>query len=89
MSRCYEHRSTVLTSNKSFEEWGDVFGDEFMAAALIDGLVRHCHIVSIRSNSFPMRQQRDLWRSLHPDQAGEREPRGTAGRLRKEKPQNA
>ena len=36
MSSRYEHGSTVLTSNESFEEWGDVFGDEVMAAALID-----------------------------------------------------
>ena len=34
-----EHASPFLTSNKSFEEWGDVFGDEVMAAALIDRLV--------------------------------------------------
>jgi DNA replication protein DnaC len=39
MSRRYEHGSTVLTPNKSFEEWGEVFGDEVMAAALIDRLV--------------------------------------------------
>jgi DNA replication protein DnaC len=48
MSRRYEHASTVLTSNKGFEEWGDVFGDDVMAGALIDRLVHHCHIVNIR-----------------------------------------
>jgi len=36
IARRYERASTVLTSNKSFEEWGEVFGDEVMAAALID-----------------------------------------------------
>jgi DNA replication protein DnaC len=65
MSRRYEHGSTVLTSNKSFEEWGEIFGDEVMAAALIDRLVHHCHIVNIRGNSFRMRQHRELWQSLH------------------------
>jgi DNA replication protein DnaC len=64
MSRRYEHGSTVLTSNKSFEEWGEIFGDEVMAAALIDRLVHHCHIVNIRGNSFRMRQHRELWQSL-------------------------
>src|SRR2546430_14648779 len=34
MSRRYEHASTVLTSNKGFEEWGEVLGDDVMAAAL-------------------------------------------------------
>lgn len=65
MARRYEHASTVLTSNKGFEEWGDVFGDDIMAAALIDRLVHHCHIVTIRGNSYRLRQHTDLWQSLH------------------------
>jgi DNA replication protein DnaC len=68
MTRRYEHGSTVLTSNKSFEEWGDIFGDEVMAAALIDRLVHHCHIVNVRGNSFRMRQHRELWQSLNQGQ---------------------
>jgi hypothetical protein len=36
MARRYETASTVLTSNKSFEEWGEIFGDDVMAGALID-----------------------------------------------------
>ena len=65
MSRRYETASTVLTSNKSFEEWGEIFGDEVMAAALIDRLLHHCHIVNIRGNSFRMRQHTELWKQLH------------------------
>ena len=64
MSRRYEHASTVLTSNKGFEEWGEIFGDDVMAAALIDRLVHHCHIVNIRGNSFRMRHHTDLHRAL-------------------------
>lgn len=64
MSRRYEHASTILTSNKSFEEWGEIFGDEVMAAALIDRLVHHCHIVNIRGNSYRLREHRDLGRRL-------------------------
>ena len=48
----HERASTVLTSNKGFEEWGSVLGDEIMAAALIDRLLHHCHIVNIRGNSY-------------------------------------
>jgi DNA replication protein DnaC len=51
MSRRYEHASTILTSNKSFEEWGTVFSDDVMAGALIDRLVHHCHIVNIRATA--------------------------------------
>jgi DNA replication protein DnaC len=66
MSRRYERASTVLTSNKGFEDWGDVFGDDVMASALIDRLVHHCHIVNIRGNSYRMRQHADLQQLLSP-----------------------
>ena len=64
MSRRYERASTVLTSNKSFEEWGEVFGDEVMASALIDRLVHHCHIVNIRGNSYRMKHHAALAAAL-------------------------
>jgi DNA replication protein DnaC len=60
MARRYERASTILTSNKSFEEWGEIFGDEVMAAALIDRLLHHCHIVNIRGNSYRLRHHADL-----------------------------
>ena len=58
----HERASTVLTSNKGFEEWGSVLGDEVMAAALIDRLLHHCPIVNIRGNSYRMRAHQDLLR---------------------------
>jgi len=61
----YERASTVLTSNKGFEEWGAILGDEVMAAALLDRLLHHCHIVNIRGNSYRMRERADLARMLH------------------------
>ena len=64
INRRYERASTVLTSNKGFEDWGGVLGDEVMAAALIDRLVHHCHIVNIRGNSFRMRKHADLSKAL-------------------------
>jgi len=62
----YEHASTVLTSNKGFEEWGSILGDEVMAAALIDRLMHHCHVVNIRGNSYRMREHADLGLALRP-----------------------
>lgn len=47
MSRRYEHASTVLSSNKGFDEWGRVLGDDVMATALIDRVLHQCHIQSI------------------------------------------
>jgi len=67
MSRRYERSSTVLTSNKSFDEWGDILGDEVMAAALIDRVLHHCHIVNIRGNSYRMRHHTEVWKAMHPD----------------------
>ena len=72
MARRYETASSVLTSNKSFEEWGEIFGDDVMASALIDRLLHHCHVVNIRGNSYRMRHHADLWTSLNsPPQADE------------------
>lgn len=67
IGRRYERASTVLTSNKSFEEWGEVLGDEVMAAALIDRVLHHCHLVNIRGNSYRMREHSELWQSLASD----------------------
>jgi DNA replication protein DnaC len=60
----YEHASTVLTSNKGFEEWGEILGDDVMAGALIDRLMHHCHVVNIRGNSYRMREHTDLWHAI-------------------------
>ena len=65
VNRRYEVASTVLTSNKSFDEWGQILGDDVMAAALIDRLLHHCHIVNIRGNSYRMRQHAELLTALH------------------------
>jgi len=67
MNRRYERGSTVLTSNKGFEQWGEVLGDDVMAAALIDRVLHHCHLVNIRGNSYRMRQHTDLYRALQSD----------------------
>lgn len=66
----YEHASTVLTSNKGFEEWGAILGDEVMAGALIDRLMHHCHVVNIRGNSYRMREHADLHLALRPGADG-------------------
>jgi DNA replication protein DnaC len=85
INRRYEHASTVLTSNKGFEDWGGVLGDEVMAAALIDRLLHHCHIVNICGNSYRMRKHADLSRALltHTDEE-EKPPRKKRRRTRKE-----
>ncbi len=63
----HEHASTVLTSNKGFEAWGALLGDEIMAAALIDRLLYHCRVVNIRGNSYWMRAHQDPLRPARSD----------------------
>lgn len=75
MTRRYETASTVLTSNKGFEDWGEIFGDEVMAAALIDRLLHHCHVVSIRGNSYRMRHHTELYAALTPTERNDSQPR--------------
>ena len=62
----YGRASTVLTSNKGFEHWGEILHDEVMAAALLDRLLHRCHIVNIRGNSYRMRRHMELSKSIHP-----------------------
>ena len=66
VNRRYGRGSTVLTSNKGFEEWGRILGDEVMAAALLDRLLHRCHIVNIRGNSYRMRHHAELSKTIHP-----------------------
>lgn len=65
----YEHASVIVTSNKPFGRWGEVFGDDTVAAAMIDRLVHHAEVISLKGDSYRMRG-RDLGR-IPPANAGE------------------
>ena len=54
----HERASTLLTTNKGFEEWGSVLGDDVMATAMLDRLLHHCHVVNIQGASYRMREYR-------------------------------
>ncbi|MFI9588644.1 IS21-like element helper ATPase IstB [Streptomyces sp. NPDC052236] len=57
ISKCYEKGSVILTSNKTFSEWGQVFGDEVLATAILDRLLHHCEVVSINGNSYRLKNR--------------------------------
>ncbi|MFF1453841.1 ATP-binding protein [Streptomyces sp. NPDC058274] len=53
--RLDERASVIVTSNKPFGRWGEVFGDETVAAAMIDRLVHHAEVHSLKGDSYRMR----------------------------------
>jgi DNA replication protein DnaC len=58
VSRRYERGSMLLTSNRSVGEWGGVFGDPVVATAILDRLLHHSHIITIRGDSCPLREKK-------------------------------
>jgi DNA replication protein DnaC len=61
VSNRYERASLIVTSNKPFGRWGEVFGDDTVAAAMIDRLVHHAEVVSMKGDSYRLKD-RDLGR---------------------------
>jgi DNA replication protein DnaC len=56
----YEKGAMILTSNRGFAEWGEVFGDPVVATALLDRLLHHAVVVQIEGSSYRLRQHTDL-----------------------------
>jgi len=56
----YERGAMILTSNRGFAEWGEVFGDPVVATALLDRLLHHAVVVQIEGSSYRLRQHTDL-----------------------------
>src|SRR5215467_227507 len=61
VSARYERASLIVTSNKPFGRWGEVFGDDVVAAAMIDRLVHHAEVIALKGDSYRLKN-RDLGR---------------------------
>ena len=59
ISQRYEKGSLIITSNKTFDEWGNIFWDSILASAILDRIVHHCHLVLIKGESYRMREQKE------------------------------
>jgi DNA replication protein DnaC len=62
ISTRYERASLIVTSNKAFGRWGEVFGDDIVAAAMIDRLVHHADVIALNGDSYRLKD-RDLGRT--------------------------
>ncbi len=74
ISRRYEHGSIVLTTNRGIADWGAIFEDTTVAAAVLDRLLHHATVLSITGDSYRMRRHRDALAALRPALTGRAEP---------------
>jgi DNA replication protein DnaC len=58
VSRRYEKGAMLITSNRNISEWGTVFGDAVVATAILDRLLHHSHVITIRGDSYRLRAKR-------------------------------
>ncbi|WP_061770437.1 ATP-binding protein [Serratia symbiotica] len=58
LNRRYEKASIILTSNKGFADWGEMFGDNVLATAILDRLLHHSTTLNIKGESYRLREKR-------------------------------
>ena len=57
INKRYENSSTIITTNKPFSEWGEVFGDSVLASAILDRLLHHSHVLNIVGSSYRLKDK--------------------------------
>ena len=60
VNACYEKTAMILTSNRGFAEWGEIFGDAVVATALLDRLLHHAVVIQIEGSSYRLREHAQL-----------------------------
>jgi DNA replication protein DnaC len=59
ISRRYEQKSTVVTTNRAFKEWGEVFPNAACVVSLVDRLVHRCEVVAIDGESYRRKEAQE------------------------------
>lgn len=71
ISRRYEHGSIVLTTNRGIADWGAIFDDTTVAAAVLDRLLHHATVLAVTGDSYRMRRHQDALNALRPALTGQ------------------
>jgi DNA replication protein DnaC len=58
VSRRYQKASLIITSNKSYGDWGEIFADQVLASAILDRVLHHSTTINIRGHSYRLREKR-------------------------------
>lgn len=58
VSRRYESGSVIITTNRAFNEWGEIFGDDVIAGAILDRVLHHSHIIAIQGASYRIKDKK-------------------------------
>lgn len=59
ISKRYENKSTIITTNQSFDKWSEVFGDATVANAILDRLIHHSEIINIKGESYRLKELKE------------------------------
>lgn len=73
LARRYERASLILTSNKSFVDWGEIFNDQVLATAILDRLLHHATTLNIKGESYRLKEKRKAG-LLGAESSGKKEP---------------
>jgi DNA replication protein DnaC len=74
LTRRYEKASTIITSNKSFVDWGEIFNDQVLATAILDRLLHHCTTLNIKGESYRLKEKRKAGMFVPPPKTEEERP---------------
>lgn len=62
IAKRYEKNSTILTSNKAFSSWNEIFSDITIASAILDRILHHCQVISIKGESYRLKERKEIMR---------------------------
>ena len=63
ITKRYEKNTTILTSNKPFSQWNEVFSDLTIASAILDRILHHCTVINIKGESYRLKERKEFMKA--------------------------